>query len=481
MSTLMDALNNYVLPPLTYVGQTLDKPGAAVRGLLAGRPDQLANLVPFSDTAGLTDPSQRTSGRGLLEAYGLVGPKGPEFDWTDASGIGVELATDPLNLLGLANVGRVAKAAQGAKANNLLRDTLLAKGAMPEEIAGLTKAVDEAGNPLRTYHGTGRVFDAYDMDKMAPTSLYGPGIYTTANPEVAGEYAINKAGPTDYFVKPGREQEALAFLKQDPAFYEGWTKGLTDQQALERAAASYGEALESGGEELPDVARELFGFAPTKPNVRMHYMDVRNPFDMDASHEVAFLPSPLNEKGLNPRPALWAAKDPNYQAIQAQALMAEAEYQKAARSLMDARASGDTQGIERLQSQLLDVQVRQKEIANAMKEFEAGVSPPPGWTQTGDEIFRTLSGPFGGNEAVRLLKEAGYDSLTHIGGNRMGDVSHRVWVATDPAQIYAPWLAPAKQQVPGLARPAGLLADHNLLAALGRYNGGGSREQRGAE
>src|SRR5690606_20141832 len=57
---------------LQFAAQTLDKPGAAVRGLLAGEPGQLLNLLPFSDTLGITDPSERVYGRDLLEQAGAV-------------------------------------------------------------------------------------------------------------------------------------------------------------------------------------------------------------------------------------------------------------------------------------------------------------------------------------------------------------------------------------------------------------------------
>lgn len=456
MSALLDALG--------YLGQTLDKPGASVRGLLAGRPGQLANLVPFSDTFGLTDPSQRTSGRDLLEAYGAVGQNQEGLDLGDVAGFGAELATDPLNWLGAAGLARTGMAAKSAKANNVLRDALLAKGAMPEEIAGLTKVVDEAGNPIRTYHGTGRVFDAYNIDKMDPGSLYGPGIYTTVNPEVASEYAVNKAGPIDYFVTPGREQDALAFIKQDPVVYAGWAKGLTDQQALERAAAAYGEKLYSGeADSLPEVARELFGFAPTKPNVRMQYMDVRNPFDIDAAHEVAALPPPLNKKGFNAREALLASKDANYMALNDQLASHQANVGDLWDSIRDAQARGYSEQAQRLQVKALQAEIRRKEIEATLRRMEEEAAPPPGWTQTGDQIFQTLAGSGDKAAAFNKIKEAGYDALTHVGGNRTGTVPHHVWIATDPSQIYAPFLAPAQKDVPRMSP---------LLAALGGYQAG---------
>lgn len=88
---------NELLDALAYAGETLDKPGAAVRGLAAGRPDQLLNLVPFSDAIGLTDPSQRVSGRDLLQQYGMLGENTPGLDFGDVAGFAVEEGLDPVN------------------------------------------------------------------------------------------------------------------------------------------------------------------------------------------------------------------------------------------------------------------------------------------------------------------------------------------------------------------------------------------------
>lgn len=85
---------------LQWLGETLDKPGAAMRGLLAGRPGQLLNLIPFSDTLGITNPQDRTSGRDLLEQAGLLDANTPGLDWGDVAGFGAEVLTDPLLLLG---------------------------------------------------------------------------------------------------------------------------------------------------------------------------------------------------------------------------------------------------------------------------------------------------------------------------------------------------------------------------------------------
>jgi hypothetical protein len=89
MSDLLDALG--------YAGSLLEKPGRAVRGLLAGRPDELAAVLPFSDTAGLTDESRRVTGHDLLRELGM--DPGDGLGGTLA-GVGVDVATDPLTYLG---------------------------------------------------------------------------------------------------------------------------------------------------------------------------------------------------------------------------------------------------------------------------------------------------------------------------------------------------------------------------------------------
>jgi hypothetical protein len=102
--SLLGQVGRAAVGGLQYVAETLDKPGAAVRGLLTGRPDQLLNLIPFSDTLGITDPRERTSGRDLLQSYGLATRnvegfhpfKNPTDAFWDVAGLGTEILTDPL-------------------------------------------------------------------------------------------------------------------------------------------------------------------------------------------------------------------------------------------------------------------------------------------------------------------------------------------------------------------------------------------------
>src|SRR5690606_17768916 len=99
---------------LQYVAESIDKPGRAVRGVLAGRPEELLNLVPFSDTLGLTDPHEAVQGRDLLRQWGMVGSNQPGLDAGDVAGFFTEVALDPLTYLSFGAstaLGQSAKAA----------------------------------------------------------------------------------------------------------------------------------------------------------------------------------------------------------------------------------------------------------------------------------------------------------------------------------------------------------------------------------
>lgn len=387
---------NWLLDSLGYLGETLDKPGAAVRGLLAGRPDQLLNLVPFSDTMGLTDPSQRTYGRDLLEKAGVLDANQEGFDWGDVAGFGVDLATDPLNWVGLGMAGRTAKTAGAARASNATREAMLAQRAMPEEISALTRAIDEAGNPLRTYHGTRYSFGDYDLAKMSPDSLYGPGIYTTANPEVASTYA---AKISDAELPADNLRRALGDAEQRMSRYmDDFTKA-SNPLARENAKASvelYGQQAAALRKQLAAAEKSL---PPVSPNVRMHYIDARNPFDADA----------LLGGG--------------------------------ALSDLDAAAG-----------------------VNLFGSQDVSFAP-------GSFAFKMLEQQLGGPKAAyEALRKAGYDSITHMGGGLQGggDIMHQVWIATDPSQVYAPYIAPALRDVPRVSPILAALAGQNLGVLGGR-------------
>ena len=116
------------LSAVGYIGSTLDKPGAAVRGLLGGAMggtgeqagvSALKNLIPFSDTLGITNPEQRVSGRDLLEQSGIANANEPGLfnnpaDFAgDVGGFAAEVVTDPLFWM-TGPLGTLTKSGQAA-------------------------------------------------------------------------------------------------------------------------------------------------------------------------------------------------------------------------------------------------------------------------------------------------------------------------------------------------------------------------------
>lgn len=85
-----------VFDSIGWLGESLGKPGRAVRGMLGGQGiGALKNLVPFSDTFGLTNPENDVSGRDLLKQWGMVGEDDSQVGWDDAAGFGLEMLLDP--------------------------------------------------------------------------------------------------------------------------------------------------------------------------------------------------------------------------------------------------------------------------------------------------------------------------------------------------------------------------------------------------
>ena len=101
-----------------------------------------------------------------------------------------------------------------------------------------TTVVDDAGLPRVVYHGSRNVFKLFNPGSADPDALYGPGVYFTSSPEVAGGYAETKS-PATYFGKTSDEAEPIAV---------------------------------PGG----------FDPAPGAANITPVYLQLRNPLDLDA-------------------------------------------------------------------------------------------------------------------------------------------------------------------------------------------------------
>lgn len=159
----LDTLAGTGMSALQWLGETLDKPGRAVRGLLAGKPYELLNLMPFSDTLGVTDPAESVGGRDLLEQYGVLDPNTEGLDGGDVAGFAADVLLDPTTYLGglglfgkgLTASGKVAKKLGKLPGKHLFDDAgKLTKGwrAAQREAGGFAKHVaphlDDVTRPI---------------------------------------------------------------------------------------------------------------------------------------------------------------------------------------------------------------------------------------------------------------------------------------------------------------------------------------------
>lgn len=251
------------------VGYALDTPGAYTRGALAGK------------------LGQRVSGRDMLQSWGAVGPDKQGLDWGDAAGFGAEMLFDPLNLVGGGALKALTGANKGIRTSNTASRAMRAAGAMPEEIAGLTKIVDDAGLPKRMYHGTTSDFSQFDMAKANPASQYGRGYYTTDVPQVADSYTTAR-GPyalEQWAFKPESRDTILQAMNNVDEVTDAdraWAR--INREVVDRGAAS--SAAQNLADELPggvDQYLQRTGVKVISPaNVRQNYIDIRNPLDADA-------------------------------------------------------------------------------------------------------------------------------------------------------------------------------------------------------
>lgn len=209
---------------LTYIGEMLSKPSRAVLGTASGLTGGewgggLLNLIPFSDTLGITDPEKGVGGRDFLTHMGLPENKpglfaSPTDFGLDVLGFGLEVATDPLSYvhgpLGALTKG-LGKTASSAAKFTKFDDALKA---VDEVAAGTRKAgrvlgtspaayLDEIREGTRgwgSFHipftGIGKTFGAGDftvplLGKKA-TDLAEMAIYGKLSPIAHGRQLFSK-------------------------------------------------------------------------------------------------------------------------------------------------------------------------------------------------------------------------------------------------------------------------------------------------
>lgn len=222
----------------------------------------------------------------MLESWGALSPNQDGLDWGDVAGFGADLVVDPLNLLGAGMVKRGLGLADDVARSNKVREAMLAKGAMPEEVARLTKVVDDSGMPVRNFHGTPWSWDGrFDISKNAPSDglLAGPGAYFTNDPGIASEYALkNIIGYSGKHHGPNVKSayldarnpfpfEGISTADKKRAIAESWLRNVEKSYpyGMEWLRSNADQHMDKFGEVLPLSLDELQPWLEGATNERM--------------------------------------------------------------------------------------------------------------------------------------------------------------------------------------------------------------------
>lgn len=309
------------------------------------------------------------------------------------------------------------------------------------EAADVTK--DERGLPKVFYHGTKQTealhkSGKFDISKARPDAMYGPGFYFTEDPEVAG----GTGDPNKSF--------------------------------------GYAVTTEQGD----------------SPGVVPAFLDVRHPFDIDKNYTPAEIRALFRKFGNQVKgPNLKTRPSIDYQ-LAKEIDKAIADSRSHSRRDMDlitdntsevndaadkAGWNPDTQGrVSDFAKDYLDWKHENEHhrlnmLAAGLKEMEDGAK--------GSEIYDALT-EFANDVHVAgidanktrvnaLLKGAGFDGITHIGGNIVGDRPHRVVIAFSPEQVHGAFGGTARkiagdktQFRPTSAKPEDFKSEETLPTAL---------------
>lgn len=133
---------------------------------------------------------------------------------------------------------------------------------------------DVGGKPLRVFHGTGNVFDQFDLSLASEGDLFGPGIYTTDNPTIASTYSVGGGSNSPWAYKSAMEGR----LRSEPVFF-----AKTPEEAIQQIKQAHPNAsiVDSAPLSGPSGGFSVQYLDAKAPNVRPFYLNIRNPFMVD--------------------------------------------------------------------------------------------------------------------------------------------------------------------------------------------------------
>lgn len=276
-------------------------------------------------------------------------------------------------------------------------------------------AVD--GTPLRVFHGTQASFEDFDPTKLDEDALFGPGIYHTESTSIADGYAGDFATT---WIDGGHAQAQQVLQALPTATQEA--DQILFYRALNQTYLAYGidpAPFQQLGIDITGLLKPA-----SNPNVRPAFLDIKNPLDIDGH------------------------VDP-YEFDRIMSYL-EKEYPD----------SGPEASIN---------------YSEVRQQFQDGE------IRTGGDLYHALSGgeiTYPGDSLKAsfnaILRELGYDGITHIGGIRTGNAPHRVWIAFDPSQVhpaYAPKnlnVTKAQDAAEAITKQATVMESVTLPEAVGK-------------
>lgn len=327
---------------------------------------------------------------------------------------------------------------------------------------------DEHGKPLVVYHGSAQEFDKFDKSKLEDAALYGPGFYFTEDREVAeGQWdkqAVWKDFPT------GEAAEAFRKSQKWPlSGYPVWSDATGEggvEHPVYKAVSGMRDVLRSPG--YTQKGQTLSALTGQQERLLADTLDAK--LEEQRKHkyltegEYGYAKRVVRDYRANPKfeDAIMGLNGQPYN-IQIFDLVSQLGF--------DIRGHVYPVYLNIRNPFRIDGTMTQDEIQSAFgKEFRqrldklcdglddgtggnymnlSRVGPNKDGYQ-GSDIYKFLTEWEHGYQTVQggadtarnarhfaaeRLRQAGFDGLTHIGGNIVGNRKHRVWIAFEPTQI----------------------------------------------
>ena len=297
-----------------------------------------------------------------------------------------------------------------------------------------SEVLDKDGQPMKVYHGTAHDWTVGDKSKLDPNALYGPGFYFTTNKDIADSY---REKGNDFKLKISTEEGAKVFrdalqkrkdeiprevdfsdksesqqkIQQEQNDVASLLKYHRDDDILaaDMVSAKWSQWLAGRGVDV-DSLMEKTGVPATKEA----YLNIRNALDMDIGHNDSV-----------------------------RAGIADAVRSIKPEEVADMLHPGDP--LDKMDPES-GAFIRDSVKAD-LAGLDRAIRPLFGPTVTGaymgatkgEKIYDILVNNSNKSVATFVLQKAGFDGITHVGGDRAGggEVHHQVYIAFEPEQVKA--------------------------------------------